>query len=112
MAVFEVVSKLGKRIKLTEAQWAHIKSRHPELADHLENMKATLVDSDFVYHSPKEENHQYHKKFKKTPVTEKFLLLIVKHLNKEGFVITGFFVSWIRRKDKVLVYEKEDIHKL
>jgi CHASE2 domain-containing sensor protein len=112
MAVFEVVSKLGKRIRLTEIQWAHMRSRHPELLDQLENMKATLVDPDFVFHSPKEENHQYHKNFKETPVTEKFLLLIVKHLNEEGFVITGFFVSRIRRKGKVLVYEKEDIHKL
>lgn len=111
MVVFEVVSKLGKRVRLTEVQWAHMKTRHPELLGQLENMKATLADPDFVYHSTKEENHQYYKKFKKTPVTEKFLLLIVKHLNKEGFIITGFFVSLARRKDKVLVYEKS-IHKL
>lgn len=75
-------------------------------------MKATLVDPDFVYHSPREDNHRYHKNFKKTPVTEKFLLLIAKHIDEEGFVITGFFVSRIRRKDKVLVYEKKDINKL
>jgi hypothetical protein len=111
MVIFEVVSKLGKRIRLTEVQWTHMRSRHPELADQIERMKATLVDPDLVYHSPKEDNYHYHKRFKKTPVTEKFLLLIVKHLNEEGFVITGFFVSRIREKDKVLVYEK-GIHKL
>ncbi len=46
-----------------------MKSRHPELVNQLENMKATLADPDFVYHSLEEENHQYHKKFRKTPVT-------------------------------------------
>jgi hypothetical protein len=34
------------------------------------------------------------------------ILLIIKHLNGEGFIITGFFVSKIRMKNKVLVYEK------
>jgi hypothetical protein len=45
-------------------------------------------------------------------VTEKYLLLVVKHLNDEGFIITAFFVARIRKEGKEVKYEKENIHKL
>ncbi len=112
MAVFEVVSKMGKKIRLTEVQWAHTSSKHPELENQIDNMITTLQEPDYVYHSTKEENFHYLKLFEQTPVTEKYLLLIIKHLNDEGFVITGFFVSKIRMKNKVLVYGKENLDKL
>jgi hypothetical protein len=57
---------------------------------------------------PKEENHHFYKWFDATPVSEKYLLVVVKFLNDEDFVVTAFFVSKIRRKDKVLVYGKKN----
>ncbi len=112
MAVFEVISKTGKKIRLTEVQWAHMSSKHPELVSQIDSMMMTVQDPDFIYHSPGEENFHYLKFFRETPVTEKYLLLIIKHLNREGFIITGFFVSKIKTKNKVLVYGKENIDKL
>jgi hypothetical protein len=67
-------------------------------------MKLTLVHPDVVYYSTAEETHHYYKKFAKTPVTEKYLLLVAKHQDGEGFIITAFFVARIRRQEKVLVY--------
>ena len=67
-------------------------------------MKLTLTEPDTVYHSVGEDTYHYYKKFSSTPVSEKYLLLVAKHHDGEGFIITAFFVAGIRRQDKVLVY--------
>jgi hypothetical protein len=45
-------------------------------------------------------------------VTEKYLLMVAKHLNDAGFIITAFFVSKIKKEGKEVIYGEEDIHKL
>ena len=112
MPVFEIISKIEKKIRLTEMQWAHIVYKHPEMENQLEKMILTLIIPDLVYYSPREENYQYYKYFDETPITKKYLLVIVKHLNDEGFIITSFFISKIKRFTKEVVYGKEDIYKL
>jgi len=44
--------------------------------------------------------------FSKTPMEEKHLLVVAKHTNDEGFIITAFFVRKVKEKEKVKVYEK------
>ena len=75
-------------------------------------IKAALKEPDSIWYSSREENHHFYKRFDATPVSKKYLLLIVKFLNNEGFIVTAFFVSRIRRKDKVLIYGKEDTDSL
>ncbi|MFQ6051893.1 MAG: hypothetical protein ACE5K4_09395, partial [Candidatus Hydrothermarchaeota archaeon] len=99
MVIFNVKSRLERKIRLTEVQWAHTRTRHKEMDVQTRKMILTLEEPDLVYHSPKEENYHYYKLFRETPISEKYLLLIAKHLNGEGFVITAFFVSKIREKD-------------
>jgi hypothetical protein len=102
--VFEVTSRLGTKIRLSDMQWSHIEARHRELRGQLDKMKLTLIEPDTVYYSAGEETYHYYKKFSRTPVSEKFLLLVAKHRDGEGFIITAFFVARIRRQEKVLVY--------
>lgn len=106
MIVFEVRCVLKKLIRLTKNQWAHIKRRHPEMEFQEEKMKAALENPDEVYYSKGEETYHYYKFFKSTPVTEKFLTVVVKHLNEDGFVITSYFVHEIGKRDMVTVWEK------
>jgi len=82
----------------------HIEARHKELRGQLDKMKLTLVEPDAVYHSVLEETYHYYKKFSSTPISEKFLLLVAKHEDGEGFIITAFFVATVRTREKVLVY--------
>ncbi len=102
--IFEVTSRLGTKIRLSETQRGHIEARHKELRGQLDKMKLTLVEPDAVYHSVPEATYHYYKKFSSTPVSEKFLLLVAKHEDGEGFIITAFFVATIRTREKVLVY--------
>lgn len=106
--VFEVTSRLGKKIRLSDIQWSHIEARHKEMRGQLDKIKLTLVEPDTVYYSASEETHHYYKKFSSTPVSEKFLLLVARHQDGEGFIITAFFVARIRRQGKVLVYGSEN----
>ena len=112
MPVFEIDSRLGNKVRLTEVQWAHIRHSHKELDNQIQKMTLTLKEPDSVYHSPVEDNYHYFKWFEQTPVTAKYLLLIVKHLNKEGFIITAFFVSRVRKRGKEVIYGKENLNKL
>jgi hypothetical protein len=107
MAVFEIVSKDKKKIRLTELQWAHISLRHPELKNQIDKIILTLREPEFIYYSPQEKNYHYYKFFKETPVTDKYLLLIIKYINGDGFVITAFFVSKIKVKGKVLKWKRK-----
>lgn len=112
MPIFEAVSKLNKKIRLTQVQWAHIRHEHPELDDQTKKIISAIEAPDFIYYSPKEDNYHYYKYFEHTPVTEKYLLAVVKHFNKEGFVITAFFMTKIKKKQKEVVYGEENVHKL
>lgn len=112
MAIFEVTSKLEKKIRLTEVQWIHIRIRHPELDNQSSRIIETLREPDFVCYCSEEENYQYYRYFVETPVSKKYLLVIANHLNEEGFVITAFFVGKIRKQDKEVVYGEENFYKL
>jgi len=68
-------------------------------------MVYTLQESDSIYYSSGDDVYHYYKYFEETPVTKKHLLVIVRHLNKEGFVITSFFVARIHIGDKGVIYE-------
>ena len=106
--IFEVVSKIGKEVRLTDVQWTHMKARHKELRNQIGKMRLVLTEPDSIWHSPREEVYHFYRRFTKTPVSEKYLLLVVKYVDDEGFVVTGFFVSRIRKRGRVLVYGKED----
>lgn len=80
--------------------------KHKELLGQESKIRLSLQDPDFVLYSQSDDNYQYHRLFAKTPVSEKHLLVVVKHLDGEGFVITAFFLTKIREKRKVKVYER------
>lgn len=77
------------------------------MANQLQKIELTANKPDAVYYSPKEDARHYCKFFAQTPITKKYLLLVVKHTNDEGFVVTAFFISRIKTKDKVLEYGKD-----
>lgn len=107
MSVLETVSKVGVWVRLTEVQWEHIFSKHPEMVDQQERIRATLESPERVYVVPRRQNHHYYRLFDQTPVTrKKYLAVIVKHLNQDGFVITAYYTTQINERNKERVYEK------
>jgi len=48
MIIFETVSKLNKRIRLTEKMFNEIKLKHPEVRGQEDRLKETLANPDLI----------------------------------------------------------------
>ena len=105
MEPFEIIDKFGRKIKLTrERIWTHI-SKRPEMLGEEELIKDALKDPGEVKES--KENPKawlYYKVNPKGNNWDKYILVIVKLLNGEGFILTSFFTGII--KEGKLVWKK------
>jgi hypothetical protein len=103
--VFKVTSKVGKLVTLDENRWRHV-LKHPEMQNQLDRIKETVANPDEVRESTHDPSVLlFYKLYTKTPVTEKYLLTVVKVLNREGFIVTAFFTD--RLKKGGLVWKKK-----
>ena len=92
--IFEITDRTGRRIRLTKTQFKHVIC-HKGMENEVEKIKDTLMNPlRIVSHEIGElyDYYSYHKDRKKKA---KFLQVIVKYLNGEGFVITAYFVRKI-----------------
>lgn len=70
-------------------------SRNEESAFRVEE---TLVDPDEVRESARSSSiWLFYKFYANTPVSEKYLLVIVEILNGEGFIVTAFFTDKVKK---------------
>jgi hypothetical protein len=100
--VFEVVSKLSKKVTLKITGYKHISERHPEVSGEFEKMKETLVNPQIIRRSMYDENvWLFYRLFRKTPVSRKYLMVGVRLFNNEGIVITGYFTDKIKMGDEI-----------
>ena len=97
--IFEVIDKTKRRIRLTKKQWKHILRRHHDIINYQEEIKETLKNPQKITDHPYDKNSKYYfayLKHKQGP--NKYLLVIAKYLNGEGFVITTYFEKNIKWK--------------
>jgi len=97
MVVFEVRSKLGNAIRLDEDRWKHV-LEHPEMRDQLHRMKEAIADPDEIRgsaHTP--SIRLFYKLSPHSPVSEKYMLVIVNVLDGEGFIVTAFFTDKVKK---------------
>ncbi|HLD04698.1 MAG TPA: hypothetical protein VJG90_03175 [Candidatus Nanoarchaeia archaeon] len=87
--LLEIIDRKGKRIRLTEKQWAHITLEHPDVSnvDEIRNVieKPTAVKQSHI--DP--ENAQWFFRYDKQK--RKYLFVSVKYLNGDGFIITAHY---------------------
>ncbi|MBS1263015.1 MAG: hypothetical protein MAG715_00182 [Methanonatronarchaeales archaeon] len=86
----------GRDIRLTDERREHIE-RRPEMEGQVRRIEETLVQPDEVRKSDQDPSvYLYHKRYGETPVTEKYLLVVVKVEVDSPFVITSFFTDGIK----------------
>jgi hypothetical protein len=100
----------GRGVRPTNERWQHV-VEHAEMAGQLSKLRATLRRPERVLLSRLDTNvHLYYRCFENTPVTKmeaqsepqhrtqvkKYLMVAVKDLEDDAFVITSFFTSEIR----------------
>ena len=97
MVVFKIVSKMGKIVSLDEERWRHV-LEHPEMKTQLDRIKETAVNPDEVRASVHDSSVLlFYKFYEETPVTEKYLIVVIKSLNREGFIVTAFFTDRVKK---------------
>ena len=75
---------------------------HPEMEGQLDRIKETVVDPNEVRQSTNDPSVSlFYKLYKETPVTEKYLLVVIKTVNKEGFIVTAFFTDRMKKGNVV-----------
>ena len=95
--VFEIIDKTRRKIRLTKKQWKHIQ-RHPHMHGYesIERIKNTISNPTTIRYSEKDETVSYfYREFKDMDVCERYLLVSIKYLNGEGFMITSFYTNKI-----------------
>ncbi len=93
--IFEITDKTEREIRLTKKQWSHIRFHHSEV-ENPEEIYETLKKPDSIILDEREDVENFFKFFKHKKQKSKFLKVIVKFLNNEGFVITAHFVRSIK----------------
>jgi|SRR3989344_4296169 len=97
MNLFELKDKSGRKIYLSKERWKHINQEHPEISPYLDELKEALENPLAITTYPLEEGIRYYYQYlKERTRPEKYLLIIVKYLNGDGFVITSYFVRNIK----------------
>ncbi len=87
--IFEITEKTGRNIRLTRKQWKHIVKRHPYMEKYIEEIKEALKIPDNLIMQPFNKGY-YYKNYKYFSKPNKFILVVVKYLNGDGFVITSY----------------------
>jgi len=95
---FEVSSKLGKSISITQERWRLITEiKHLEIRGKEKEIKESLKDPDEVRISKKDKAvYLYYKRYERLA-----LAVVVKHINGEGFIITSYYTDKIKEGEQV-----------
>lgn len=85
-------------IRLTEERQEHIETDHPEMQGQIDKIRETLIDPDIIVRSRTDSNVElFYRYYNITPVTEKYLCVVVKVLSDDMFIITAYFTDKIKR---------------
>ncbi len=88
----------NRQIKLTDERQKHIETAHPEMLGQIEKIQETLSNSDIIVRSKTDpEVELFYRRYKITPVTEKYLCVVVKALVSNPFIITAYFTDTIKK---------------
>lgn len=92
--IFEVKDKTGRKVRLTKKQWSHMTKKHPYMEKYFEEIQQTLIFPDKIANYS--DKGYYYKNYKYLKASNNFVLVIVKYLNGDGFIITSYLVEKIK----------------
>jgi hypothetical protein len=88
----------GRSIRFTEERRIHLQAEHPEMAEQFPRIEETLAGPDRIVRSKTDEAVElFYKHYLSTPVTQKFLCVVVKTLPHDNFTITVYYTDTIKR---------------
>ena len=87
--LFEIRDRTGRQIRLPTERWKHIIQEHPHLQN-VEEIREALTNPLKITSSKNDpEWVRYYFRYNKN--TKRYLMVAVKYLNGDGFIITAFY---------------------
>lgn len=95
---FEVISKLDRRIRISEEYWHVITTvKHQILEGEEKEVKRVLADPIEIRGSRTDPDvYLYYAHYK-----DRYLCVVARHLNGDGFVITAYSTDRMKRGDPI-----------
>lgn len=95
-----------RKIQFSVERKNHIVENHPEMINQIKSIEETWQSPDCIIQSNTDPGVELFNKFyKSTPVSAKYLCVVVKFINDGNFIITGYFTDEIK-KGKLLWTKK------
>ena len=85
-----VYSVEGIPIRLSAERYHHICSRHPEMEGQEEKILETVSNPQYIQKGDFGEKLSV-RFYQETPMREKYLVVVYKEEEKEGFILTAYF---------------------
>ena len=96
----------NRQIRLTIERQQHIEDDHPEMSGQIDKIQETLIRPDVIVRSRTDSDVElFYMHYNTTPVTEKYLCVVVKILVSDLFIITAYFTDTIKRGQ--ILWEKK-----
>lgn len=93
-----LVNNKNESIRLTDERFSHIESDHPEMKGQLIKIEETLITPETVEISKSDSSVElYYKFYSKTPVTSKYMCVVVKNNESDKFIVTSYFTDKIKK---------------
>ncbi len=88
----------GREVRLTDERYEHLISDHPEMTGQLDKLQMTLLVPQKVVRSRTDETVElFYRHYASTPVTRKYLCVVVKALTDDAFIVTAYFTDAIKK---------------
>ncbi|MBC8522034.1 MAG: DUF4258 domain-containing protein [Methanomicrobia archaeon] len=98
MICFKVTTPLDKEIRVTKRYWEFIATvKHPVMRGKEKAVALTLKDPDFIRRSRKDQSVYFYYGWAKG----KYICVVCKHLNAEGFIITTYITSRVKEGEEI-----------
>ena len=88
----------GRSVRLTEERLLHFQTEHPEMAEQLSRLSETLAAPDRIIRSRTDETVElFYRHYSSTPVTSKFLCIVIKAVQNDAFIITAYYTDTVKK---------------
>jgi hypothetical protein len=88
----------NRPIRLIEARQEHFETAHPEMVGQREKIHETLLNPDRIVRSQTDPDAElFYCRYDATPVSQKYLCVVVKVVDEDLFIITAYFTDTIKR---------------
>ena len=90
--ILEIKDKTGRNVYLTRERYKHI-MKHPEMQNSIDVIEQTVKNPDkTIEYSIEPDIRFYYSHHKNRKSKARYLRVVIKYMNGEGFVITAYFV--------------------